>query len=356
MNPRPGWIQEILRSEHATGILITHLPHIRWACGFSGSSGVLLIKEDGSHFLTDRRYEVQAKLEVHTAATIHIASESLINLATRTELVQSGDRLVIQPEYLTLAELQRWESLIDGVCLIPVKNLLQAHVAQKSEKELTGMRRAQKISDSVFHDICQKITPGMREHELAAMIDYHHRMQGASGMAFDTIVAFGANAALPHARPGSRQLCKNEALLLDFGCIVDGFHSDMTRTLFHGVPGEEFRTAYRAVQRAQTAAIKTTAAGVRASEVDQAARSSLASDGLDTFFTHSTGHGIGWEVHEWPRIAETSSELLHEGYTITIEPGVYLSRKFGIRIEDTVVVKSSGCEQLSSVSRDLITL
>ena len=349
-----SWVQETLTSEDATGLLVTHLPHIRWACGFTGSNGFLLVRKDNSHLLTDRRYETQVTLEVQRAQT-HIGSHDLVNHAKNEGLVDAGDRLLIQPEYMTLAELTHWETSLSGISLLPRKNLLNRHVAVKSEDAIARMRQAQLISDSVFKEVCESITPGIRENELAAMIDYHHRIRGASGMAFETIVAFGANSSLPHARPGNQKLRIGEPVLLDFGCIFNGYTSDMTRTLYCGAPEGEFRTVYKAVQEAQDQAIQVAHAGIKTSEIDQAARSSLASNGLEEFFSHGTGHGIGLEVHEWPRISENSSATLLKGHTVTIEPGVYLPDKFGIRIEDTVVIGSSACERLSHIERDLIT-
>ncbi|MXZ17746.1 MAG: aminopeptidase P family protein [Rhodothermaceae bacterium] len=360
-NSEPGsgiqnrWVQETLTSEDATGLLITHLPHIRWACGFTGSNGFLLVRDDELHLFTDRRYETQVTLEVQQAQ-IHIGSRDLVNHAINKGLVNTTDRLLIQPEYMTLAEFTHWETLLPGISLFLRKNLLNSHVAVKSEDAIARMQQAQLISDSVFKEVCELITPGIRENELAAKIDYHHMIRGASRMAFETIVAFGANSALPHARPSNQKLRIGDPVLLDFGCIFNGYASDMTRTLYCGVPGGEFRTAYKAVQEAQDQAIQVAHDGIKTSEVDQAARSILTSKGLGEFFSHSTGHGIGLEVHEWPRISANSSATLLKGHTVTIEPGVYLPDKFGIRIEDTVVIGSSACERLSHIERDLITI
>ncbi|MCY3595092.1 MAG: aminopeptidase P family protein [Bacteroidetes bacterium] len=359
-NSEPGsgiqgsWVQETLTSEDATGLIITHLPHIRWACGFTGSNGFLLVREDKLHLFTDRRYETQVTLEVQQAQ-IHIGSRDLVNHAINKNLVDAADRLLVQPEYMTLAEFTHWETSLSGISLLPRKNLLNSHVAVKSEGAIARMRQAQLISDSVFKEVCESIAPGVRENELAAMIDYRHMIRGASGMAFETIVAFGANSALPHARPSNQKLRIGDPVLLDFGCIFNGYASDMTRTLYCGVPEGEFRTAYKAVQEAQDQAIQVAHDGIKTSEVDQAARSILTSKGLGEFFSHSTGHGIGLEVHEWPRISANSSATLLKGHTVTIEPGVYLPDKFGIRIEDTVVIGSSTCERLSYIERDLIT-
>jgi len=340
---------------NATGILISHLPHIQWACGFTGSNGFLIILKDGIHLVTDRRYETQAPLEVH-GVKIHISKHNLVNYAKQSGIVNSSDQLIIQSEYATLSEFNEWKTTVSGISLLPHENLLDKLIALKSDEEITGMCEAQLISDTVFKEILQHVQQGIRENELAALIDYHHQIHGASKMAFDTIVAFGSNSALPHARPTDQKLCLGNPILLDFGCQLNGFSSDMTRTLYFGAPGTEFLDAYGAVQEAQRKAIDTARAKVPVSDVDQAARTSLTANGYGDFFSHSTGHGIGLEVHQWPRISVNSDAVLLQGYIVTIEPGIYLPGNFGIRIEDTVLIDSHKCERLSSIDRDLIII
>ena len=353
--PADHLIREVLRSKDATGVIISHLPHIRWICGFTGSTGLLIARENRFILLTNSIYETQAALEVR-GAELHIGSHPMAEFAKEEGLVNSSDTLIIQPEYLTVAELTCWETTIPGISFIPVEGFLNEHVAVKSEKAVAGMRRAQAISDAVFKVILQYIQPGVRENELAARINYHHLMLGASTMAFETIVASGSNSALPHARPGDRELQSGEPLLLDFGCMVDGFTSDMTRTVHLGEPSNKFIRAYGAVQVAQERAISSATAGMEVSAVSQVAQDSLKEFGLNEFFIHSVGHGIGMKVHEWPRMSSNSSAILHKGYTVTIEPGVYFPGEFGIRIEDTILIGSTTCERLSTTGRDLLVI
>lgn len=353
--PADHLIREILRSKDATGAIISHLPHIRWICGFTGSTGLLIARENRFILLTNRIYETQAAMEVR-GAEVHIGSHPMAGFANEEGLVNSTDKLIIQPEYLTVAELTCWETTLPGISFIPIENLLNEHVAIKSEIAIASMRRAQAISDAVFKVILQYIQPGVRESELAARINYHHLMLGASTMAFETIVASGSNSALPHARPSGRKLRSGEPLLLDFGCMVDGFASDMTRTLHLGEPRKEFIRAYRAVQVAQERAISSASAGIEISTVSQVAQDTLKEFGLNEYFIHSLGHGIGMKVHEWPRITSNSSALLQKGYTVTIEPGVYFPGEFGIRIEDTILIDSNTCERLSTIGRDLLVI
>lgn len=336
-------------------MIISHLPHIRWICGFTGSTGLLIARENRFILLTSSIYETQAAMEVR-GAEVRIGSHPMAEFANEEGLVNSTDKLIIQPEYLTVAELTCWETTIPGISFIPVENLLNEQVAIKSEEAIAGMQRAQAISDAVFKVILQYIQPGVRESELAARINYHHLMLGASTMAFETIVASGSNSALPHARPSGRKLRSGEPLLLDFGCMVDGFASDMTRTLHLGEPREKFIRAYRAVQVAQERAISSASAGIEISTISQVAQDALNEFGLNEYFIHSLGHGIGMKVHEWPRMTSNSSALLQKGHTVTIEPGVYFPGEFGIRIEDTILIDSNTCERLSTIGRDLLVI
>ena len=353
--PADHIIREILRSKDATGVIISHLPHIRWICGFTGSTGLLIARENRFILLTSSIYETQAAMEVR-GAEVHIGSHPMAEFANEEGLVNSTDKLIIQPEYLTVAELTCWETTIPGISFIPIENLLNEQVAIKSEEAIAGMQRAQAISDAVFKVILQYIQPGVRESELAARINYYHLMLGASTMAFETIVASGSNSALPHARPSGRKLRSGEPLLLDFGCMVDGFASDMTRTLHLGEPRKKFIRAYEAVQVAQERAISSASAGIEISTVSQVAQDTLKEFGLNEYFIHSLGHGIGMKVHEWPRITSNSSAFLQKGYTVTIEPGVYFPGEFGIRIEDTILIDSNTCERLSTIGRDLLVI
>lgn len=353
--PADHFIRETLRSKDATGVIISHLPHIRWICGFTGSTGLLIARENKFILLTNSIYETQAALEVR-GAEVYIGSHPMAEFAKEKGLVNSSDKLIIQPEYLTVAELTSWESTIPGISFVPVENVLNEHVAIKSEEAIAGMRRAQAISDAVFKVILQYIQPGVRESDLAARINYHHLMLGASTMAFETIVASGSNSALPHARPGDRKLQSGEPLLLDFGCMIDGFASDMTRTVHLGEPGKKFIRAYGAVQLAQERAISSASTGIEISVVSQVAQDTLKEFGLNEFFIHSLGHGIGMKVHEWPRISSNSSAILRRGFTVTIEPGVYFPGEFGIRIEDTILIDTNTCKRLSTIGRDLLVI
>jgi len=200
------------------------------------------------------------------------------------------------------------------------------------------------------------IRPGTTEREVAALISSRGRDVGVEGLAFEPIVAGGPNAALPHARPSERRFEYGDLIILDFGYRIDGYCSDMTRTVALGEPGPEARRAYDTVLRARNAAIDTVRVGAAARDVDAAARSVIAKGGLGQAFTHSTGHGVGLDVHEWPRLSEQSSDVLPPDCVVTVEPGVYLEGRFGVRIEDMVVARESGCQNLTEAESELIVL
>ena len=348
-------VRQLLDRHDVQAALITHLPHVRWLCGFTGSSGCLLVTLDGAHLLTDSRYAEQAEREV-AGATVHIRSVSVYLTAKRKRLLEAVKRLIFQPEYLSVQDYEMWNASFPDVKWIRGEKMLARAVAIKTAQAVAKMDQAQAISDSVYESILETIKPGRSEQEIAAEINYRHQERGACGMAFDTIVASGPNSALPHARPGSRILKAGDCIILDFGCMYEGYASDMTRTVFLGVPTSEMKDVYATVREAQQCAIVNTTAGVECRTIDSAAREVIQEAGYGDAIAHSTGHGIGLEVHEWPRIAPEGGDELPEGITITIEPGIYLPGKFGVRIEDVVLVGRGECRRLSKVTRKLVEL
>jgi Xaa-Pro aminopeptidase len=238
--------------------------------------------------------------------------------------------------------------------LEPLPGLIEELRMVKSADEIAIIRRSVDLNSKAFESALRAIRPGRTaESDLAAEIDYRMKRLGAEGPAFETIVASGKRSALPHARPSTTILGKNELLLIDMGATLAGYASDMTRVLFLGRPGDRAKKIYGAVLEAQLAAIDAVRPGVTAARVDRAARQALKKKGLDRAFVHSTGHGLGLEIHEPPRLGKTDKTRLQEGMAITIEPGAYLEGFGGVRIEDTVVVTKTGCEILTSTSKEL---
>lgn len=348
-------IQARLRQANADAFLISALPDIRWACGFTGSNALLLVRSDKAHFLTDGRYAIQATHEVQ-GVVLHTADHELMRYAVEQGLLDSIERLLYQADHLTCAQLQAYQALCPKVEWIGTENWLCELTAVKDAAALQAIRRAQAITEKVFEEILALIRPGLTERMLAAEIVYRHLQMGAERMAFDPIVASGPNSALPHARPTHRPFAVGDVILLDFGCYVDGYASDMTRTVCIGTPSQEVKQVYQTVQAAQEAALEVACAGISAAELDRAARSVIEAAGWGDYFTHSLGHGIGLQVHEWPRIASNNHQQLSAGVVLTIEPGIYLAGRFGIRLEDMIVLQTNGHENLTRIPRALLML
>jgi len=346
---------DLLGERNVAAVLITSLPDIRWACGFSGSNGVLVVVPGQVHLITDGRYREQARNEVR-GATVHTPGYALFGYAAQEGLLGDARRVLFQADHVTVAQLDDWRTLWPGVEWLPCTGLLTLHVASKTPDEVDRLRRAQAVTDSVFERILGWIRPGLREQEVAAEIVYQHLQRGASGMSFDPIVASGPRGALPHARPTNKRLAAGELVVLDFGCVVDGYASDMTRTVALGEPGDEARKVYDVVLNAQQQALEQARAGMKTTALDHVARAVIEEAGYGDFFSHSLGHGIGLQTHEWPRVSYHVDEVLPEGVAVTIEPGIYLPGRFGVRIEDVVVLRGDGCDNLTGSPKTLVVL
>jgi len=356
MASRLPQVRRRLTNLDADALLLTALPNIRWACGFTGSNGLLIVGPNDAHFVTDGRYTDQAQAEVE-GATVHVVENGIYKGLSESELLSDFTSVAFQADSMTVARRDALVEQHESVEWIPETNLLSEPVASKDAAEIEYIRAAQSITEAVFDEIVDLIAPGMTEREVAAEIVYRHLKHGAEAMSFDPIVASGPNAARPHARPTDRSLRDGELVVLDMGCISDGYASDMTRTVALGTPGAEARDGYTAVLQAQTAALNAAHAGMTGKELDAVARSVLEDAGLEEFFTHGLGHGIGLQVHEWPRVSHSSDADLPEGACVTIEPGVYVpERNYGVRIEDIVVLRPDGCENLTRTQKELLVL
>jgi Xaa-Pro aminopeptidase len=338
----------------ADALLVSFLPNVRYLTGYTGSSGLLLLLGSGeATFFTDPRYTIQAAAEVNCKIKVSTGAilPDLVALATRKKI----RRLGFEKSRLGYEQYEFLKSKIPVRCTLqPLAGLVEALRMVKSEQEIALIRRSVDTNSKAFELAIRSIRPGRtREVDLAAEIDYRMRKLGAERPAFETIVASGERAALPHAQPSRKIAAQNELLLIDMGATLDGYASDMTRVVFLGRPNKEIKGIYRAVLEAQLAAIDAVRPGVTAEYVDRQARRSLKAKGLDKAFVHSTGHGLGLEIHEPPRLGKREKTRLREGMAITIEPGVYLEGFCGVRIEDTVVVTKTGCEVLTPTSKEL---
>ena len=337
-------------------LLVTSLHNVRYLTGFTGSSASVLVFRDGRTVLfTDPRYTVQSKQQVNCA--IRIAKGPLTK-AVMTEVARTRiSRLGFEPDHLNVARFEALTKALPAKArLLPATEGLIAKLRMiKDDGEIALIRYAVNVNSRALELALKRLKSGMTETAFAAEIDYQSRKLGANGPAFDTIVAAGTRAALPHARPGATKIGPG-MLLIDMGAFCDGYASDMTRMVHLGAADAKYKQAYRAVLESQLAGIAAVRPGVTAASVDSATRRTLRKHGLEREFVHSTGHGLGLEIHEGPRLGKSDTSKLEPGMTITIEPGVYIEGWGGIRIEDTVLVTESGCEILTPTPKDLIEM
>jgi Xaa-Pro aminopeptidase len=337
-------------------LIISGAENVRYLSGYTGSNGMLVLHRSGDPVLfTDPRYEIQVRQEVD--GRVEIVRQGGLPKAVAGWLRRKRARTAgFERAHLTYEQYLYFDENLGGSRLVPVGRLIELQRMVKSDGEIAKIRRSVMTNSAAFDRTIRKIRPGVREADVAAEMDYQMRRLGAEKPAFDTIVASGERTALPHAHPTSRKLASDELLLIDAGAFQDGYASDMTRMIHLGRVPAKVRTMYRAVLEAQLAAIDAVREGVTAARVDRAARDVLAAHGLDKQFTHSTGHGLGLEIHEPPRLGKIDKTRLRAGMAITIEPGAYIEQFGGIRIEDTVVVTSHGCEILTPTSKELVNL
>jgi Xaa-Pro aminopeptidase len=359
---RQNKLREQFASVGLDALLVSHLPNIRYLCGFTGSAGFLLVAEAGSVFFTDVRYDTQGREEVKGAKVV-IAHKALLNalgewVTTRRKKSRSkGWTIGIEAEHLTVAERKRLADLLPaGLRLRNAPALVERGRMVKDADELGNIRAAVRLGATLFDRALEVLRPGVKEVEVAAEMEYAARRAGAEEMSFPTIIASGARSALPHGRASQQAIGPGGFVVCDFGVILAGYCSDQTRTVWVGTASEQARHAYESVREAQEAAIAAVRPGVSVAEVDAAARKVLRKAGLGRYFTHSTGHGVGLEIHEAPRVAAGQTEVLKPGMVITIEPGVYFPGKWGVRIEDMVAVREGGCEVLTPTSKDFLAV
>jgi Xaa-Pro aminopeptidase len=341
-------------------LLLTHLPDVRWLCGFTGSNAALILPEGRRAVLfTDGRYTAQAKAEA-AGTQVVIAAKSAAIAACEWLAAAGVARCGFDEGNTTVAALKQMRAAVPaGVrrkIFQPVGSLVSELRWVKDPEEIARLRAAAALGCRLFEAALGTMQAGMTETAVAAELEHAARLAGAETMSFPTIVASGERSALPHGHATDAKLPKRGFVTLDFGVVLEGYCSDMTRTLHIGWARTEERDAYDAVLEAQEAGVAAVRAGVTAGDVDEAARSVLRKAGLDKWFTHSTGHGVGLEIHEGPRLAAKQTRKLEAGMVVTIEPGVYMPGKFGVRIEDMVLVTARGGEILTPSTKAWIEL
>lgn len=336
-------------------MLITSPSGERYALGFHGE-GLLLVSRDGAHYTTDGRY-IEAAREQITGAQVSLVTAGSGHLAqARAYLEEKGLHNVgFESGEMTVDAHRRYAQELPCI-LTPAQTLLDDLRASKDEEEQAIMRRAQEITDEAFKAILNFIRPGLTEREIAARLVYELMRHGGEQVSFDPIVAAGPNGSRPHAVPGDQVVDTGMFITMDFGCKVQGYCSDMTRTVALGQPTQEMEEVYAAVLSAQKAGINAARGGVTGREVDEAARRCLKEAGYEEYFTHSFGHSLGIDIHESPNASPSEQRVLPVGAVISAEPGVYLPGRFGVRIEDVLILTENGCEDITRSPKDLIVL
>jgi Xaa-Pro aminopeptidase len=343
------------RRERADAFAVIALPSVRYLSGFTGSNAALLITSDREILFTDSRYQTQAADE--SDCEIHIGKGSLIDVLAQVARKIGVTRLAFERNRISFDDHQRLVAARDTIRLKGLSQIVERLRLVKSPAEISVIRTSVDLNSAALEQALQRFKPGATELDLSAEIEYCMKRLGADGVAFETIAASGPRSALPHARPTANKIASDQLLLIDMGALVAGYASDMSRTFAVGkLKSSKARRMYRAVLEAQLAALDAVKPGVQAAAVDFAARHVLRRYGFDKLFIHSTGHGLGLEIHEAPRLGRREAARLEVGMVITIEPGVYLEGLGGVRIEDTVVVTPHGCEVLTPTTKELRSL
>jgi Xaa-Pro aminopeptidase len=349
-------LRHALEAQGVSALLETHLPNIYYLSGFSGDSAALLVDSSSATLFTDGRFTIQAK-EESPGFRVRIHRGPLLEAVGEHLQKKGRARLAVSPSHLTLSAWKVIKKTAGrNVSWVGVDGIVDQLRAVKDSFEIEQMRAAARLGSEVMDETIRLIRPGVTELEVAAEIVYRMRRKGASAESFEAIVAAGPRSALPHARPTQRRIGKNELVVLDLGAILRHYCSDLTRTVYVGRASTRVRGWYEAVLEAQGAARDTVKHGVTAGEVDAAARNVLQRKGLGRYFVHSTGHGVGLEIHEGPRIARDQTKKLEAGNVVTLEPGVYVEGVGGIRIEDEALVTRDGAEILTTPPREFLEL
>ncbi|HVP56360.1 MAG TPA: Xaa-Pro peptidase family protein [Candidatus Eisenbacteria bacterium] len=346
--------QQTLIDEDLDGFAITHPANLRYLCGYTGSNGLLLFLAGRRVFFTDGRYTEQAHEEVKGARVV-IARGALLAEAAKVIGKLSSAAIGFESNLTTVAAAAQMKELVHRrIEWKPTSGLVMRQRMIKDADELRLIREAVMLGARVYRAAAKAIRPGVTEVEVAGKLEYAARRAGADGMSFETIVAAGKRGALPHGRASEQAIPRRGFVVVDSGVILRGYCSDMTRTVHVGRVGRVERGWYEAVLQAQLVGIEAVRPGVAAGEVDEAVRGVFRKAKLDRYFTHSTGHGVGLEIHEPPRLGKKQTERLAPGMVVTIEPGIYVPGKGGIRIEDMVVVTDKGCDVLTPAKKELV--
>lgn len=344
-------IRQRLHEESIDALLVTNPYNRRYMANFTGTAGVVFITKEEALFITDFRYVEQAT-EQAVGYTVVEQRRTVVEQVA-DEVVRLGVRtLGFEKDHMTYGEFEIFEEYVDAM-LVPVSGWVEQLRLIKTEDELAILQRAADIADETFEHICTYIRPGVSELDVANEMERYMRSLGATQSSFDSIVASGVRGALPHGVASDKLIEEGELVTLDFGALYNGYISDITRTVAVGEPSEQMKEVYEIVLAAQKRGVEQIRPGMKASEADKVVRDVIVEKGYGEAFGHSTGHGIGLEVHEMPALSSRNDTVLQCGMTVTVEPGIYLPGIGGVRIEDDIVLTETGNRRLTKSSKEL---
>ena len=353
MNKRVQAFLDKMQEKELDGIIINNLKNVYYLTGFWGSNGTVFISRDRQILVTDARYIIAAKQEV-TGFEIFAERDELTTIS-KIAKDMGLSRIGFEDE-ISVSYYHRMQAAFEGLELIPQTQVVEALRMIKDETEIATIRKACSISDQAFHDALEFIKPGKTEIEIANFLDFRMRELGAAGLSFDTILASGINSSKPHAHPMHKPVELGEAITMDFGCLYEHYVSDMTRTIYLGHVSDEQAEIYNTVLKANQALIDQAKAGLGFRDFDKIPRDIIVEAGYGQYFTHGIGHGIGLDIHEEPYFSQTSTEVIKSGMVLTDEPGIYIEGKYGVRIEDDILITDTGCELLTLAPKELIVI
>ena len=351
--PRVDRLRSALDDAGCDALIVSNLTNVRYLTGFTGSAGFLIVTADDALLITDGRYETQVVEQVASSGApvrVDITTNEQREVAVRA--IGSRARVGLESHSVTWAQQRSYQEWFDQSQLIATDLLVEVLRATKDGGELARIEAAAAIADASLGSIRRRLLDGPTEAEFGFELDTEMRRRGASGSAFETIIASGPNSAKAHHRPSRRQVRQGDFVIIDFGAVVDGYRSDMTRTVIVGEPTEQQQRVYDAVAGAQAAGVAAVIDGTLAKEVDRACRDYITERGWGDRFVHGTGHGVGLDIHEAPWVNTRTTATLLAGHVVTVEPGVYLPDFGGVRVEDTVFVTPSGCRPLTHTAKD----
>jgi len=354
-NNRIDKIKEYLTELNLDAFYITHIPNIRYLSGFSGSSAYIIITKENNYFFTDFRYQSQSHEQVK-GFEIAVNFSPVVNIK-EIMLNEKFSNVGFESTHLTIHQLNLLKESLPAINFVSVPERIEQLTMIKTAEEVSKIKKACEITDKVFDKLLEIIKPGMKESEVSAEISYWHKKYGAEKDSFDPIVASGWRGALPHGMASQKVIEAGELVTLDFGCIYEGFCSDMTRTIAVGKPkSDEMVKIYDVVLQSQLLAVNATKAGIKTRELDSIARKYINDNGYEGKFGHGLGHGLGIEVHEMPSVSQRMDLEIPASVVFTIEPGVYIEGLGGVRIEDDVFTKEGGCDVLNNSPKELIII